>query len=84
VRRTSCPTRVIVLVGRTGRGKSGVLHYFGSREAIFLEILDRNRGTWLQRLTAELPEVQPGPGRYGSETAIASASAQSHRGAAFV
>jgi AcrR family transcriptional regulator len=52
------------------------LRYFDSREAIFLEVLDRNRAVWLQRLTTELPAVRAGPGRYGAETALASAVAR--------
>jgi AcrR family transcriptional regulator len=53
------------------------LRYFDSREAIFLEILDRNREAWLERLNAELPGIEAEPGRYGKETALASAIAQS-------
>lgn len=62
---------------RTGLAKSGLLRYFDSREAIFLEILDRHREAWLQRLSAELPVIPAEPGRYGVETAFASAIARS-------
>ncbi|WP_433296211.1 TetR/AcrR family transcriptional regulator [Actinoplanes sp. CA-030573] len=62
---------------RSGLAKSGLLRYFDSREAIFLEILDRNREAWLERLTAELPGIPPRAGRYGIETALAAAIARS-------
>jgi AcrR family transcriptional regulator len=61
----------------TGLAKSGLLRYFDSREAIFLEVLDLNQTAWLERLTAELPGLEPSPGRYGAETALASAIARS-------
>jgi AcrR family transcriptional regulator len=62
---------------RTGLAKSGLLRYFDSREAIFLEVLDRHREAWLERLSAELPLIPAQPGRYGAETALASFVARS-------
>jgi len=62
---------------RTGLAKSGLLRYFDSREAIFLEILDRHREAWLERLSAELPGIEPHDGRYGMESALAAAIARS-------
>jgi AcrR family transcriptional regulator len=43
---------------RVGLAKSNVLRYFETREAVFLELLDRMWGEWLGALEAALP-----PGR---------------------
>jgi AcrR family transcriptional regulator len=62
---------------QTGLAKSGLLRYFDSREAIFLEILDRARAAWLDRLSVALPAVAAAPGRYGREIAVATTIARS-------
>ncbi|MEU6343640.1 TetR family transcriptional regulator [Streptomyces sp. NPDC046977] len=45
---------------RVGLSKSNVVRYFETREAVFLELLDRSIGEWLDALEDELPPV-PGP-----------------------
>ncbi|MFJ6394074.1 TetR/AcrR family transcriptional regulator [Streptomyces sp. NPDC091972] len=54
---------------RTGLAKSALLRYFGSREAIFLEILDREWRQWLDTLEASSPP--PGSGLWATERALA-------------
>jgi AcrR family transcriptional regulator len=45
---------------RVGLAKSNVLHYFESREAVLLELLDTSARQWLTRVTDELAaEVDP-------------------------
>ncbi|OXS30352.1 TetR/AcrR family transcriptional regulator [Streptomyces sp. XY006] len=46
---------------RTGLAKSALLRYFGSREVIFLEILDREWRQWLDTLDAPPPPPCDGP-----------------------
>ncbi len=47
---------------RSGLSKTNVLHYFPSREAIFLDLLDSLWGEWLEELERVLPAgVGPGP-----------------------
>jgi AcrR family transcriptional regulator len=60
------------LSARVGLAKSNVLRYFDSREAIFLEILDRTQKEWLDQLEPALLGIQYGSGPYERETAIAS------------
>ncbi len=43
-----------------GLAASNVLHYFDSREAIFLELLDAAWASWLEQLTTALPEAVRG------------------------
>jgi AcrR family transcriptional regulator len=50
---------------RAGLATSNVLRYFESREAVFLELLARERGLWLDALPSELP---PRPQRADSAT----------------
>ncbi|MFI9010093.1 TetR family transcriptional regulator [Actinosynnema sp. NPDC053489] len=52
---------------RVGLAKSNVLRYFDSREAIFLELLDREWDAWLD----ELAEGLPATGAEGVATAVA-------------
>lgn len=42
---------------RVGQAKSGVVRYFETREAVFLEILQRARQEWLDDLETRLPET---------------------------
>jgi AcrR family transcriptional regulator len=62
------------LACRVGLAKSNVLRYFDSREAIFLEVLDRTWNTWLDGLS-----LDPGRSRarHAGETAVATAIAAS-------
>ncbi|HEY7592649.1 MAG TPA: TetR family transcriptional regulator [Actinophytocola sp.] len=62
------------LACRVGLAKSNVLRYFDSREAIFLEVLDRTWTAWLDRL-----ELDPGraKARYARETRVATEVARS-------
>ncbi|MPZ80793.1 MAG: TetR family transcriptional regulator [Actinophytocola sp.] len=62
------------LAGRVGLAKSNVLRYFDSREAIFLEVLDRTWTAWLDGLS-----LSPGRGSAGfaRETRVATAIATS-------
>jgi AcrR family transcriptional regulator len=47
---------------RVGLAKSNVLRYFDSREAIFLEVLDRIWGEWLDQLEVDFEALaEPGP-----------------------
>src|SRR3954468_8351820 len=48
------------LAERVGLAKSNVLRYFDSREAIFLEVLDRTWNAWLDGLALD---PRPAPGR---------------------
>jgi AcrR family transcriptional regulator len=57
------------LSARVGLAKSNVLRYFDSREAIFLEILDRTQKEWLDKL--ERAEITYDPGPYAREIAVA-------------
>ncbi|HEY0452113.1 TetR/AcrR family transcriptional regulator [Actinophytocola sp.] len=62
------------LAGRVGLAKSNVLRYFDSREAIFLEVLDRTWTGWLDGLS-----LTPGrsSARHARETRVATAIAAS-------
>ncbi len=62
------------LAGRVGLAKSNVLRYFDSREAIFLEVLDRTWTAWLDEL-----DLDPGRPRtrHARETRVATAIAAS-------
>lgn len=62
------------LACRVGLAKSNVLRYFDSREAIFLEVLDRTWTAWLDGL-----ELDPGRsrGRHARETRVATQVARS-------
>ncbi|WP_279582532.1 TetR/AcrR family transcriptional regulator [Fodinicola feengrottensis] len=71
------------LSARVGLAKSNVLRYFDSREAIFLEILDRTQREWLDALEIALPQVRFGPGAYEREIALASAIADAAVGCPF-
>lgn len=56
------------LSDEVGLAKSNVLRYFDSREAIFLEVLDRTWGEWLDSL--DLP-ASFGDGPFAREVAVA-------------
>src|SRR3954471_13562380 len=62
------------LAERVGLAKSNVLRYFDSREAIFLEVLDRTWNAWLDGLA-----LDPGRSRarFARETGVATAIAAS-------
>lgn len=62
------------LADRVGLAKSNVLRYFDSREAIFLELLERTWTSWLDGLS-----LAPGPSSAGfaRETDVATAIARS-------
>ncbi|HEV7652302.1 MAG TPA: TetR family transcriptional regulator [Actinophytocola sp.] len=62
------------LANRVGLAKSNVLRYFDSREAIFLEVLDRTWTSWLDGLT-----LDPGRSRarFARETRVATTIAAS-------
>jgi AcrR family transcriptional regulator len=60
------------LADRVGLAKSNVLRYFDSREAIFLEVLDRTWTAWLDGLA--LPATRS-RARHARETATATAIA---------
>ncbi|WNV82136.1 TetR family transcriptional regulator [Umezawaea sp. Da 62-37] len=63
---------------RVGLAKSNVLRYFDSREAIFLELLDRNWREWLDELDPELRDLpEPEPTPFAREIAVATAVATS-------
>lgn len=63
------------LATEVGLAKSNVLRYFGSREAIFLELLNVS---WLDGLEVLLQEPLPTDGRpYARETAVATRIAES-------
>lgn len=47
------------LARRVGLAKSNVLRYFESREAVLLELLDREHGAWLDAADAALVDVAP-------------------------
>ncbi|MET1074258.1 MAG: TetR family transcriptional regulator [Umezawaea sp.] len=66
------------LSDRVGLAKSNVLRYFDSREAIFLEILDRNWQEWLDGLDADLRDLPtPTATPYAREIAVGTAIATS-------
>jgi AcrR family transcriptional regulator len=60
------------LADRVGLAKSNVLRYFDSREAIFLEVLDRTWTAWLDGLTLDPGRSQAG---YAREIRVATAVA---------
>ncbi|MFE9745303.1 TetR family transcriptional regulator [Saccharothrix saharensis] len=62
------------LSDRVGLAKSNVLRYFDSREAIFLEVLDRELGAWLDEVEESLGSLGPG-GSVGGAEAVARAVA---------
>lgn len=62
------------IADRVGLAKSNVLRYFDSREAIFLEVLDRTWTSWLDDL--ELPPAGSGA-RHARETEVGTAVAAS-------
>jgi len=65
------------LAGRVGLAKSNVLRYFDSREAIFLEVLDRRWTVWLDDLEPRLRDVPAEPIPYGRAIAVATTVARS-------
>ena len=61
------------LSDEVGLAKSNVLRYFDSREAIFLEVLDRTWGKWLDNLgLPDDDDVVDGDARWAREVAVAS------------
>ncbi|GGP82885.1 TetR/AcrR family transcriptional regulator [Saccharothrix coeruleofusca] len=65
------------LSDRVGLAKSNVLRYFDSREAIFLEVLNRRWSAWLDELEPRLREAVAEPVPYGRAIAVATAVAHS-------
>ncbi|MEV0679055.1 TetR family transcriptional regulator [Actinosynnema sp. NPDC050436] len=62
---------------RVGLAKSNVLRYFDSREAVFLDVLDRRRSAWLDEVDPLVRAVRPEPVPYGRAIAVATAVAAS-------
>lgn len=62
------------LADRVGLAKSNVLRYFDSREAIFLEVLDRTWAAWLDGLELDPDRFRA---RYARETRVATQVAAS-------
>lgn len=58
------------LAGQVGLAKSNVLRYFDSREAIFLEVLDRQWRAWLDGLVPLLSQAPVQPIPYGRAIAV--------------
>ena len=65
------------LSARVGLAKSNVLRYFDSREAVFLEILDDECGSWLADLETLLGRPRVRKPNYASETRVATIIADS-------
>ncbi|WP_052847711.1 TetR/AcrR family transcriptional regulator [Streptomyces avicenniae] len=59
------------LSARVGLAKSNVLRYFDSREAVFLEVLDRSWGAWLDELETAAAPAAGRDGRFAAETRTA-------------
>lgn len=64
------------LSDRVGLAKSNVLRYFDSREAIFLEVLYEEYGSWLAHLDEVLGKPGPQKAGYVNETRVATAIAE--------
>ncbi|CCH30863.1 TetR family transcriptional regulator [Actinosynnema sp. NPDC047251] len=62
---------------RVGLAKSNVLRYFDSREAVFLEVLDRRWSAWLDEAEPLVRGTRPEPVPYGRAIAAATALAGS-------
>ncbi|ACU37064.1 TetR family transcriptional regulator [Actinosynnema mirum] len=60
---------------RVGLAKSNVLRYFGTREAVYLEVLRRRWSSWLDGLEPVLRSCAPEPVPYGRAVAVATAVA---------
>ncbi|MCP3803809.1 TetR family transcriptional regulator [Allokutzneria sp. A3M-2-11 16] len=58
------------LSDRVGLAKSNVLRYFDSREAVFLELLDRLWITWLDELEPVLEREKPHPEAVATAVAL--------------
>jgi AcrR family transcriptional regulator len=65
------------LAGEVGLAKSNVLRYFDSREAVFLEVLDRRWAAWLDEVEPLLRHARAEPIPYGRAIAVATAVADS-------
>jgi AcrR family transcriptional regulator len=62
---------------RVGLAKSNVLRYFDSREAVFLEVLDEEFGSWLAELQGLLGRPRARKPNYLNETRVATTIADS-------
>ncbi|NUT90423.1 MAG: TetR family transcriptional regulator [Saccharothrix sp.] len=62
---------------RVGLAKSNVLRYFDSREAVFLGVLDRRWGAWLDDVETAIRAARVEPVPYGRAIAVATAVADS-------
>ncbi|MBB5958023.1 AcrR family transcriptional regulator [Saccharothrix tamanrassetensis] len=60
-----------------GLARSNVLRYFDSREAIFLEVLDRRWSAWLDEVEPLVRAARAEPVPYGRAIAVATALASS-------
>jgi len=65
------------LSDRVGLAKSNVLRYFGSREAIFLEVLDEEFGAWLGDIEDLLGRPRTRKAGYANEIRVARVIADS-------
>ena len=65
------------LSDHVGLAKSNVLRYFDSREAIFLELLDEEFGSWLDELETSLGKPRPRKANYTNEVRVATTIADS-------
>lgn len=65
------------LSDRVGLAKSNVLRYFGSREAIFLEVLDEEFGAWLGDIEDRLGRPRTRKAGYANEIRVARVIADS-------
>ncbi len=62
---------------RVGLAKSNVLRYFDSREAVFLELLDRRWSAWLDEVEPLVRAARPEPVPYGRAITVATVLATS-------
>jgi AcrR family transcriptional regulator len=65
------------LSDRIGLAKSNVLRYFDSREAIFLELLDEECGSWLEELDGMLGQPRDRKPNHVNEIRVATTIADS-------
>jgi AcrR family transcriptional regulator len=65
------------LSDRVGLAKSNVLRYFDSREAVFLELMDEECGSWLEDLEGLLGRPRDRKPNYTNEIRVATTVADS-------
>ena len=65
------------LSDRVGLAKSNVLRYFDSREAVFLELMDEECGSWLEDLEGQLGRPRGRKPGYNNEIRVATTVADS-------